>query len=176
LKQVIEQRLKYWVVLYTERLVRVAYMYVKDQSTAEDRVQDAFIKAYHSMEKLKDPENPFPWLYRIVVNECKTYQKRSLRETVTSFLPEKIAKSAENMYLDKNNRSDIYNIVLSLPEKYKVPIVLYYFQDLQVQEIADLIGITRASVKIRLHRARGRLQKLLKEEHQIEFRREASES
>jgi RNA polymerase sigma-70 factor (ECF subfamily) len=53
-----EERLKSWVRLYSERLVRIALMYVKDQSTAEDRVQNGFIKAYQSMDKLKEVDNP----------------------------------------------------------------------------------------------------------------------
>jgi RNA polymerase sigma-70 factor, ECF subfamily len=75
-----EERLKIWVKLYSERLVRIAFMYVKDQSTAEDCVQNAFIKAYQSMIKLKDADNPLPWLFRIVVNECKNYIKKNRRE------------------------------------------------------------------------------------------------
>lgn len=166
-----EERFKTWVKLYSERLVRIAFMYVKDQSTAEDRVQNAFIKAYQSMHKLKDVDNPLPWLFRIVVNECKSYLKKNRREVVTSVFSEQNEKSAEEVYLYQLESSKLHNAILKLQESYKLPIVLYYFEELQVQEIANLLGVSIETVKVRLHRGRKRLEKLLGGEETNEVRR-----
>jgi RNA polymerase sigma-70 factor (ECF subfamily) len=106
-----EERLKTRVKLYSERLVRIAFMYVKDQSTAEDRVQNAFIKAYQSMPKLKDADNPFPWLFRIVVNECKSFMKKNRREVVTSVFSEQNEKSAEEVYLSQPEFSKLHKAI-----------------------------------------------------------------
>lgn len=118
-----EERLRAWVKLYSEKLIRIACMYVKDQSTAEDRVQNAFIKAYQSMNKLKDVDNPLPWLFRIVVNECKSYMKKNRREVVTSVFREQNEKSAEEVYLSQPEFSKLHKAVLELQENYKLPIV-----------------------------------------------------
>jgi RNA polymerase sigma-70 factor (ECF subfamily) len=167
-----EERLKTWVKLYSERLVRIAVMYVKDQSTAEDCLQNAFIKAYQSMPKLKDVDNPLPWLFRIVVNECKSYMKKNRREVVTSVFSEQNEKSAEEVYLSQPEFSKLHKAVLKLQENYKLPIVLYYFEELQVHEIVNLLDISKETVKVRLHRGRKCLEKLLKETGINEFRRE----
>jgi RNA polymerase sigma-70 factor (ECF subfamily) len=167
-----EERLKIWVKLYSERLVRIAFMYVKDQSTAEDRVQNAFIKAYQSMPKLKDVDNPLPWLFRIVVNECKSFMKKNRREVVTSVFSEQTERIAEEAYLSQPEFSKLHKAVLELKENYKLPIVLYYFEELQVHEIANLLDISNITVKVRLHRGRKRLEKLLEEAEINEFRRE----
>lgn len=145
-----KEQLSSWVKLYLERLVRIAYMYVGDQKTAEDRVQDGFIKAYKSTHQLKNVENPFPWLVRIVINECKTGQRKSWREVITSILPEQHGISSEEVYMRKLDAGNIHNAVLELPEKYRLPIVLYHFEELPITEIADIIGINTATVKTHL--------------------------
>jgi RNA polymerase sigma-70 factor (ECF subfamily) len=167
-----DERLRDWVKLYSEKLVRIAGMYVKDQSTAEDRVQNAFIKAYQSMNKLKDVDNPMPWLFRIVVNECKSYMKKNRREVVTSVFSEQNEKSAEEVYLSQPEFSKLHKAVLELQENYKLPIVLYYFEELQVHEIANLLDISNETVRVRLHRGRKRLEKLLEEAETYELGRE----
>jgi RNA polymerase sigma-70 factor (ECF subfamily) len=159
-----EERLKSWVRLYSERLVRIALMYVKDQSTAEDRVQNGFIKAYQSMDKLKEVDNPFPWLFKIVVNESKSHIKKYRREVVTSLFSEQTGKSAEEDYLSQSEFSKVQKAILELQEIYKLPIVLHYFEELKVHEIANLLGISTVTVKVRLHRGRKCLEKLLEEE------------
>jgi len=116
--------------LYEQRLIRLAYTYVRDWATSEDRVQDAFIRAYNHMHQLKDDENPFPWLASIVINESKMDRRRNWRDVLLSFLPERIRESTEDEYIQSFSNEKLHDHVLSLPETVRTPIILYYFEEL----------------------------------------------
>jgi len=158
-----EQQLRSWVTQYTERLVRLAYTYVRDQATAEDCVQDAFLKAYKSMSQLKNKDDPFPWLVRIVINECRSFHRKGWREIVTSVLPEATRGSAEETVLRRTRDEDLRNAVLSLPEKYRLPLILFYFEGLSSHDVAEILDTNNGTVRTRLNRGREKLRKLLKE-------------
>lgn len=158
-----EQQLRNWVTQYTERLVRLACTYVRDQATAEDCVQDAFLKAYKSMSQLQNKDDPFPWLVRIVINECKSFHRRGWREILTSVLPEATRGSTEETVLRRTRDEDLRNAVLSLPEKYRSPLILFYFEGLSSHDVAEILATNTGTVRTRLNRGREKLRKLLRE-------------
>lgn len=152
-----------WIRNYGVQLVRIASMYSSDQSAAEDCVQDAFIKAYKSIHQLSQRENPFPWLMRIVINECKTRHRRGWREILTSKLPEEMVIGAEDTYLVQAEFRQVRKAIQSIPDKYRIPIILHYFEGFPVSEIAAVMRISPNTVKTRLLRARRRLGQILQE-------------
>jgi len=161
----LEQRkklLETWIDLYGHRLVRIANTYAQDSATAEDRVQDAFIKVYGQFNKFKEGSDPFPWLARIVINECKMAYRSNWREIVSSMLPEKEVVSSEDKFLKMEADEMLYTLVLKLPEPYRISIVLYYFEELSVQKIAAILGKSEGTIKSRLSRGRHRLRKVMK--------------
>jgi RNA polymerase sigma-70 factor, ECF subfamily len=156
-----KEQLAVWVDKYVDRLTHLAYTYVHDWGKAEDVVQEAFIKAYRSIDKLKTPDAPLPWLIRIVVNECRTSQRKTWREVVTSLLPERQGKSAEDVYFHRQGLQDVHSAIMSLPEVYRTPVYLFYFEGLSTQEIAEALNITPGAARIRLTRGRARLHNSL---------------
>jgi len=150
-----------WIDLYEQRLIRLAYTYVRDWATSEDRVQDAFIRAYKHMHQLEDDENPFPWLTRIVINECKMYRRRNWREVLLSLFPERIRESTEDEYVQSFSIEQLHARVLSLPESFRTPIILHYFEELSIQQIATAIQKSPGTVKSRLAAGRARLRRVL---------------
>lgn len=159
-----DELLTTWVAVYADRLVRLAYTYVRDQATAEDRVQDAFIKAYRSWHQFTYGDDPFPWLARIVINECRSFHRRHWREVVMSVLPEPARDSAEEEVLGRVRDEALHQAVLALPEKYRLPLVLFYFEGLASQDVARILSTTPSAIRTRLNRGRGRLRRLLKED------------
>lgn len=159
-----DELLTTWVATYADRLVRLAFTYVRDQATAEDRVQEAFIKAYRAWRQFTHGDDPFPWLARIVINECRSFQRRHGRETVTSVPPDPTAASAEETVLGQARDEALHQAVLSLPVKYRLPLVLFYFEELPSREVARILGTTPGTIRTRLHRGRDRLRQLLKED------------
>jgi RNA polymerase sigma-70 factor (ECF subfamily) len=153
-----------WMDLYGDRLVNLAYTFVRDLSAAEDRVQDAFIKAYRSMYYKTEIQSPFPWLAKIVINECKSSYRKRWREIITSIIPEKQDESTEETYLILEKNQKIYEAILSLPEKYRTPIILFYFEDLSIDQVSKVLGERPNTVKSQLKRGREKLRILLKED------------
>lgn len=160
-----EKRLETWMDLYTQRLVRLAYAYVREWTKAEDRVQDAFIKAYEKMDQFKDECDPFPWLARIVINECRMAQRKGWREIVTTLLPERAHMSSEDSFFVFDSNQKMYECILKIPEPYRTPIILYYFEELPVKQISEILGKSEGTVKSRLARGRNILRKAWEEEH-----------
>jgi len=153
-----------WINMYTQRLVRLAYTYVKDWLKAEDQVQEAFIKAFRSMDQLQNTEEPFPWLARIVINECKSSFRKSWREVISDFLPEQKLESSEESYFRIVKDAELHNAVYDLPKHYSLPIALFYFEELSIQEISQILNLNIGTVKSRLARGRQLLSKKIKED------------
>ncbi|USG63775.1 sigma-70 family RNA polymerase sigma factor [Brevibacillus ruminantium] len=159
------QQLDEWVEQYTNRLVRLAYTYERCWQTAEDRVQDAFVKAYKQQHQLRNQVDAFPWLARIVINECKMSWRRSWREVVMEWLPDnRQLVSAEDELMGKLESAEIYQHVLELPEPFRTAIILFYFEDLSVDEISSILDVSQGTVKSRLARGRDRLYRVMREE------------
>ena len=159
-----KDRLGQWIDLYYGRLFAIAYTYVRDRNVAEDRVQTAYLKAFASMGSLRYGDSPFPWLVKIVINECLSYRKQAGREYSPEYLPELTADSSEDVFFARDREKAVHDAVLSLPVKYRTPIVLFYFHDMSHGEIANILRISTQAVKTRLHRGRQRLMRLLKED------------
>ena len=143
---------------------QVSYTYVKDWLKAEDLVQEGFIKAFHSMNQLKNKKEPFPWLARIVINECKSSFRKSWREVISDFLPEKKQESSEESYLRILQDEEIHNAVYNLPKHYSLPINLFYFEELSIKQISQVLNLTSGTVKSRLSRGRQLLSRKIKED------------
>ncbi len=156
--------LEVWIDEYANRLVRLAYTYVKDWQKAEDQVQEAFIKAFNSMDQLENKEEPFPWLARIVINECKSSFRKSWREVLSDFLPERKQESIEESYLRSVQEEEIHNTVYRLPKHYSLPITLFYFEELSIQQISQILTLNIGTVKSRLARGRQLLGRKIKED------------
>ncbi|WP_186438485.1 RNA polymerase sigma factor [Cohnella terricola] len=158
-----KDRLAVWIDLYTKRLVRIAYTYVRDWTAAEDMVQNAFIKAYRSMDTLLKPD-PFPWLVQIVINECKQAKRKHWREVITNLFQERQDDSAEKSYFNRSDLSELHEAVLALPSRYSAPIVLYYFEELPIADIASALNTNVGTIKTRLKRGREQLRLRMKED------------
>lgn len=165
-----------WIHKYVDRLTRLAYTYLRDWSASEDVVQEAFIRAYESRSQLRNAENPFPWLARIVVNQCKTLHRKTWREVITDLLPERMTLGTEDTLLTKEKTSTIHHAIMALPESLRTPLYLYYFEEMPTKEIAHVIGISDGAVRIRLTRARERFAAELKRREEDEYRGEVKAS
>jgi RNA polymerase sigma-70 factor (ECF subfamily) len=153
--------LRQWIQQYYDRLTYVAFTYVRDQSRAEDLVQQTFMNAYLSTHRLKDPTRPFPWLVRIVINQCLNATRNNRREQPMEFVPEQRSMSTEDIYMQQSRDKEVYTAIMSLPVKFRTPIILYYFEELSIREIADALKLSEGAVKTRLSRGRDQLKNKL---------------
>lgn len=153
---------------YGDNIMQLAFTYVKQNQIAEDITQEVFIKCYEKIGEFRNESSYKTWLYRITVNKCKdvlkSYGYRNLKffEGITEKL--RFTEKTPEVEIIQNEESlFISHSVLKLPIKYREVIILYYFEDLTLQEISELLELNISTVKTRLHRARHLLKQLLKE-------------
>lgn len=128
------------------RLYRIAYSYVKDEETALDMVQDAIEKAIKKIYTLKHKEYVKTWFYRILVNRCMDNLKRkSVRQEIC--LEDYLINEEDKEYID------IYRSIDKLKPKFRTVIVLRYFENMKLEEIAQITNTNVSTVKTRLYKA-----------------------
>lgn len=135
---------------YGEMLYKIAFLYFGNPYDAEDALQEVFVKA---LQKLPDSteEHQKAWLIRVTQNRCKDMLKKSENKTVQ--LDENIF-SDESEHIKNESRIDILQKIVNLSPKYKTAVILYYYYDYSVAQIADTLKISQSSVKMRLKRGR----------------------
>lgn len=143
---------------YGHYLVRLAYSFVKEQTKAEDIVQEVFIRYYINLDRFEGRSSVKTFLYRITVNECHNYfrswayRKTELTNKLSPVLTAK--NSAEDMALASEKSNEVAEAIARLPLKYREVLWLHYYGELSVQEVGDVLKIPVNTVKTRLVRGR----------------------
>lgn len=149
---------------YSERILRYARRFLFGYEDAEDLTQQVFLKAYVNIQSFDHHRRFSPWIYRIAHNEFLNTIKRKHREPLPFFDPDTLfphpvsRESADRDLLEKDLQAALASCLDTLPPKYREPIVLYYYQDLSYEEIADILQIPVATVGVRLKRAKDKLR------------------
>jgi RNA polymerase sigma-70 factor (ECF subfamily) len=156
---------------YEPKMTRYAKRFFFDGDEGKDLVQEVFIKAYVNIQSFDASRRFSPWIYRIAhnefVNNIKKRQKE--RENVSLFdfdvlFPHLVAKeTADDGFNKAEVKSMLERSLNTLNAKYKEPLVLYYFEDMDYREIADILHIPISTVGVRLQRGRAILKKIVKE-------------
>jgi RNA polymerase sigma-70 factor, ECF subfamily len=156
--------LEHIMTQYSKDVYLLAYSFVKEKGLAEDISQEVFIKCYRNIDSFRGDAALKSWIYRITVNTAKdTVKKKSfniLKFPKIFFENFRKSESAEQTMLKQNHDEEVLLKVLDLPIIYREVIVLYYFQELNVNEISYALNLNSNSVKTRLSRGRS----ILKEE------------
>lgn len=138
---------------YGDRLYAAAFNITRQRQDAEDAVQEALLRLYKSDKEFESEEHVKAWLIRVTINIAKS--------TCTSFWHRNRVPYEDYMeeipFEDDSDR-DLMEAVLSLPEKYRIIVHLYYYEGYKTREIADTLKLSENTVKTRLLQSR----KLLK--------------
>ena len=166
---------------HNQRLFRVARAILRDESEAEDVMQDAYVRAYQHLADFQGRAKFSTWLTRIAVHEALARSRRharfrplddseSGRNTVESFVhPE---RSPEQKVVDSELNNLLESAILGLPKDYRTVFVLRDVEEMTTAETAESLDLTEENVKVRLHRARGLLRRKLNDQ----FERRVSQS
>lgn len=134
------------------QLYRIAVSYTASSADAEDAVQEALLRAWSRRHTLRDPAHFGTWLTRILINECKTLLRRRKRQSTMPELPEiAVAPPDEQAMM-------LRNALFALPDKYRVPLVLFLLEGYSQQEIASMLILPLSTVKTRVARAKKMLE------------------
>ncbi len=155
------------VIRYQALAQRTAYMILRDADAAQDAAQEAFVKAYRSLDRFREGAPMRPWLLRIVANEAINRAKAASRHRevdldVAENAPTDAA-SPEAQALATERRELLVQALNEMKEDDRIVIAYRYFFDLTEAEMADALGIARGTVKSRLSRAMSRLREQLRD-------------
>ena len=154
-----DHELERLVLQYQQSLLRTCFLYLRDRTLAEDAVQETFLKAYRSLASFRGECSEKTWLMKIAMNTCCDLRRaHRLRSIDPRRIPDLLPQAAEPF---APAEEELVTQVIQLPRKLREVILLYYYQDMTVTEIAVSLGISQSSVSGRLKRARGKLRTLL---------------
>lgn len=159
MRNLTEQEFEQKYYKYKRMLYNIAYSYVYNQMDADDIIQDVFIKYLKSNEKFSTDDNEKYWLIRVTINTCKSYLKQARFKYVE--LNNNIVNNVSDVKLKEEQK--YFLIIANLPHKYQEVIILYYYEDLNINEISTILNVSVSAVKKRLERARNIIKKKEKE-------------
>lgn len=140
-----------------DRLYKIAYTYTKDQDLALDIVQEAVAKALENINKLRQEEFVKTWFYRILINEALQTVKKNKRYLECELTEnESFTHSNEESIIEN---MDVYNRIEKLNDKLKTVIILRFFENLKIEEIAVITKTNTSTVKSRLYKGLNEIKK-----------------
>ena len=155
-----DQVLVQMVNQYQGLLLRICYIYLRDMEQAKDATQDTFLKAYKSLDSFRGECSEKTWLIQIAMNTCRDMQRSAwFRHHDRRVTPEDLPQAI--LPPDDDDDLDVMCDVMQLPSKLKEVVMLYYWQNMNVNEIAHALGVTHSTVSTRLKRAREKLHDVL---------------
>ncbi len=134
-------------------MYRLAFAYTHSREAALDIVQDTVVQALTHASSLKAAEAVKAWVFRILVNESLAYLRRNKRFILVEDLPEDLVEDE-----DIGQKLDVYRAVSRLDPKLRTVVMLRFYEDMKLEEIARITGTNLNTVKSRLYTALGRLR------------------
>lgn len=144
---------------YQDNLYIIAFNVCKNAEDAKDVVQDTFIQYYSAKKEFDNEQHIRAWLIRVAINKAKNVNSTFWRKNKMS-----LEDYMETLVFDTPQSEELFETVMHLPEKYRIVIHLFYYEDYTVHEIADILKLSESNVKVRLSRARSLLKEKLQEE------------
>jgi RNA polymerase sigma-70 factor (ECF subfamily) len=146
------------VTEYTQMVLNIAFTYTKNTYDAEDIAQEVFLALYRNIWKISSKEYMKAWLIRVTINKSKNYMK-------TAWIRKRSDMPDIQDNTPQSETSDLLNAVLSLDEKYKIPIYLMYYEGYSIKEISQILKTNPATIGTRLKRGRDILKNKLGDDY-----------
>lgn len=147
------------VTLYQGSLFAMAFNICKNVQDAEDVVQETFVQYLTNKKEFESSQHVRAWLMRVAINKAKNISHTFWKRNKLPF-----EEYMETLVFETPESKNLFETVMQLPEKYRIVIHLYYYEDYTVSQIAEALKLSESNVKIRLSRGRGMLKETLKEE------------
>lgn len=154
-----EEKLTRLVETYQTALLHICYMILQDEALAEDAVQETFLKAYRALDDFRGESSEKTWLMHIGMNVCRDMKRtRWFRYVDRRVTPELLPDAAAQT---EDDHEDLAQAIVLLPMKYREVILLHYYQNMNLRDIGQALGLAPSSVSNRLKKAREKLRVLL---------------
>ena len=147
------EKLETYVTENINKIYRLAFSYVKNEHDAEDVVNESVRRALDGIEQLRNEEFLGTWFFRIVINTSNTYLKSKSK---LIYLDEIVEDSLTSE--DKYQDTDLYDAVMKLDSKYRIVIILKFYEDMTIERISEILDENISTVKTRLYKALKKLR------------------
>ena len=147
------------IQMYQDNLFRIAFSICQNREDAEDVVQETFLRYHSNAMDFNDEMHIRAWLIRVAINKAKNCNHTFWRKNKLS-----LEDYMETLTFETPESENLFETVMKLPEKYRIVIHLFYYEDYAIREIAEILHLSESNVKVRLSRGRVLLKQSLKEE------------
>lgn len=142
---------------YSDMVYRIAMSYVKNMDDAQDIYQNTFLKLTKYRDTIESEEHLRAWLIRVAVNCAKSFVTSSWNKNTEGLDSEVLSETTVEM----EERSELYDWIVGLDDKYKTPLLLYYYEGYSVKEIAMILDEKENTIKSNLSRGRKKLKEYI---------------
>jgi len=144
--------------VHGDRLFRMCAVMLGNADDAEDAVQETIIRYFQKAPQFENEEHEKAWLLRVASNRCRDMLRFRSRHPQTDL---------DSLYdlAAEQPGSDILEALMTLPEKFRLVMLLYYVEEYRIEQIAGIIGKTSSAVKMRLHKGRKLLEEVYRKEY-----------
>ena len=154
-----EEKISSLIRLYEKELLRTCCVYLRDWDMAQDAVQETFIKAYRALDSFRGESREKTWLYSIALNVCRDMRRSAWfrfvdRRVTLDRLPDPVEPASETGIA-------LMQEIMRLPRKQMEVVWLYYYEDMNMKDIGDMLGVAATTVGYRLEKARALLRRRL---------------
>ena len=141
------------VKTYSPMLLRIAFLYLKNATEAEDIAQEVLLTYWQKEPDLPSEATIKSWLYKTTSNRCKDHLR--------SHWFRKRVELPENLSYRPTEDSELLDAMLKLDAKYRIPLHLHYYENYSLKEIGSILGLPPATVGTRIHRGKEQLKTML---------------
>lgn len=149
--------------MYSDMVYRLAFARTQNRQDAEDITQEVFLKYIRSNPEFSDEEHRKAWFLKVTVNTAKSLLTSAWRRHY-AHLEDMVEGSC---YIEE--KTDVFYAVQRLPEKYRIVIQLYYYEEMSVKQISEILSKKESTIKSLLKRGRERIKNIMEEGEQYEF-------
>ena len=135
------------------RLDAAARLILRDPDLAQDAVQDAYARAWRDIPQLRDPDRFEAWLHRLLGNACRDQLRRRRRRPIEVGLTDSVHPSAPDAFGMRLDRDELERVLRRLAPEQRAVLVLRFYLEMSLAEVASVLGVPEGTVKSRLHRS-----------------------
>lgn len=159
-----KQEITRLVEQYGNDVLKIAFVILKSKELAEDVYQETFLRVCRSFSGYRRESSEKTWITSIAVNICKDYMRSAWKKRVVTtddFFSYASEEDTEDIIEKRNEKRQLIKAIMNLPDKYREIIHLYYYQEMDIKDIAGILKIPGGTVKSRLFKARNILHETI---------------
>ncbi|GAA4788052.1 sigma-70 family RNA polymerase sigma factor [Olivibacter ginsenosidimutans] len=143
----------------SKKVYHLCYGYTGDSDSANDLMQETFIKVWQNLDKFRNQSQLSTWIYRIAVNTCLSYLRVEKRKATDEINERIIETKAEDVSEKQEQVNQLYKCISQLEENERI-IITMVLDEIPYQEIADISGISEGNLRVKIHRIKNKLTEI----------------